>query len=137
MGTCGFIMGFLEVEPVTLHRKLFKNTASRVNDVSHITLENTLTLRRSAILGMDPMPATDTAALGARRHVMGNREGSVDCPNTCVVNAEDGKILGFNGGLVRIVCNGEGTALHVIESLRRNKSAVLNHASEVEETHVG
>ena len=71
-------MGLLEVEPVTLHRKPFMNTASRVNDVSRVAFENLLTLSRSAIHGMDPMPGTDAAAVGAGRHVLGDREGSVD-----------------------------------------------------------
>ena len=83
-------MGVLEVEPVTLHLKPFMYTASRMNDVSHTAFESLLTLSRTAVHGMDPVPGTDTAALGARGHGLGNREGSVDPPNTFMVNAENG-----------------------------------------------
>ena len=112
-------------------------TVNRVSDVSHIVLENLLTLRRSAVHGMNPMPGTDTATLGARRHVLGNREGSVGSPNTFVVNAENGQIFGLNAVHVRIVCDREGTTLQVIEALGGNKSAVPDHASEAEKTHGG
>lgn len=83
-------MGVLEVEPVTLHLKPFMYTASQMNDVSHTAFESLLTLSRTAVCGMDPMPAADATVLGARRHILGNREGGVDFPNTFVVNAENG-----------------------------------------------
>jgi len=134
-GTSGFIMVLVEVEPVTLHRKPFMYTASRMNDVSHPALENPLTLGGTAVHGMDPMPSTDAAALGARRHVLGNLEVGVELPNTRVVNGENGQILGLDALYIRGVCNGDGTTLHVIEALGGNRSAVLNHASEAEETH--
>jgi len=111
-------------------------TVGRMNDVSHTALENPLTLGRTAILGMDPMPCTDAATLGARRHVLGNIEGSVDSPNALVVNAENGQILGLDAPYVRGVCNGECTTLQVIVALGGNRSALMNRASEVEETHV-
>jgi hypothetical protein len=118
-GTTGFMMGTLDVEPVTLHRKPFMNTASRMNDVSHITLADLLTLGRTAVLGMDPMPCTDAAALGARWHILRNCEGGVEFPNTCMVNAEDGQIFGLDAVHVGGVCNGESTTPHVIEALGR------------------
>ena len=110
-------------------------TVRRMNDVSQTALENPLTLGRTAVLGMDPMPRTDAAAIWARGHVLGNIEGSVDLPNTFVVNGENGQILGLDAVHVRSVCNGECTTLQVIEALG-DKSAVLNHPGEVEETHV-
>jgi len=106
-----------------------------VNDVSYTALENQLTLGRTAVHGMDPMPRTDAAALGARRHVLGNREVSVERPNTLVINAENGQIIGLDAVHVRGVCNGEGTTLQVIVALGGNRSAVSNLASEVEEAH--
>ena len=86
---------------------------------------------------MDPMPGTDTAAIGARRHLCGNREGGVEVPNTPVVNAENGQIFRLEAVHIRSVCNGESATLQVIDSLGGNKSAALNHPSEAEETHVG
>jgi len=111
------------------------NTASWMNDVSHPALEIPLTLGRTAVLGMDPVPSTDAAALGARRHVLGNIEVSVGIPNTRVVNGKNGQVLGLDAPYVRGVCNGEATTLQVIEALGGNISAVPNHASEVEDTH--
>ena len=108
-----------------------------MSDVSHITTEILLTLRRTAVRGMDPMPGTDTAAIRARRHVLGDREGGVGYPNTLVVNAENSQILGLDAVHVGIVCNGEGTTLHVVDALKGNKSAVLHHRGEVAETHGG
>jgi len=116
-GTSGFIMEVSEVEPVTLHRKPFMYTASKMDNVSHIAFENPLTLGRTAVLGMDPMPSTDAAAIGASRHVLWNLEGSVDSPNALVVNAENGQILGLDAVHVGSVCNGEGTTLQVIMAL--------------------
>ena len=108
-----------------------------MSDVSHIRIENLLTLLRTAVRGMNPMPGTDTAALGARRHVLGDREGSAGYPNTFVVNAENSQILGLDTVHVRIVCNGEGTTLQVVDALKGNKSAVVHHRGEVAETHGG
>ena len=135
LGTTGFAMGVLEVEPVTLHRKLFMNTANWMNDVSYAALENPLTLGRTAVLGMDPMPSTDTAAFGTSRHVLWNLEGGANLPNTLVVDTENGQILGLEAVLVGGVCNGEGTTLQVIMALGENRSVVPNHASEVELAH--
>ena len=130
MGTTGFIMGVSEVEPVTWHRKPFMYTASRMDNVSHMMLENPLTLGRAAVLGMDPMPRTDAAAIWASRHVLWNLEGGVNSPNALVVDAENGQILGLDAVHVRGVCNGEGTTLQVIVALGENMSAVLNRASD-------
>ena len=80
------------------------------------------------------MPRTDAAVLGARRHVLGNVEGSVNSPNTFVVNAKNGQVLGLDAPYVRGVCNGEGTTLQVIVALGEDRSEVPNHASEVD-TH--
>jgi len=135
LGTTGVAMGVLEVDPVTLHRKPFMNTASQMNDVSHTAPENSLTLGRAAVRGMDPMPRTDAAALWASRHVLWNLEGGADLPNTLMVNAENGQILGLDAVHVRGVCNGQGTALQVIMALGGNRSAIPNHASEVEVAH--
>ena len=135
-GTSGFIRLLVEVEPVTLHRKPFMYTAGRMNDISHTALKNTLTLGRTAVLGMDPMPRTDAAVFGTSRHVLWNLEGSVDSPNALVVNTENGQILRLDAVHVGGVCNGEGTTLQVIVALGGNISVVLNRASEVEETHV-
>ena len=110
-------------------------TTSRVNDISHTAPENPLTLGRAAVHGMDPMPSTDTAAFGASRHVLWNLELRANLPNTLVVNTENGQILGLDAVHVRCVCNGEGTALQVIVTLRGNRSAALNYASEVEAAH--
>jgi hypothetical protein len=80
---------------------------------------------------MDPMPGTDTATVRAGRHVLGDLEGSVDFPNTFVVDAENGQILGLDAVHVRSVRDGEGTTLHVVMTLRGNELAVLRHAGEV------
>ena len=132
LGTTGVAMGVLEVEPVTLHRKPFMYTTSRMNDVPRTASENPLTLGRTAVHGMDPMPSTDTAVFGASRHVLWNLEGGADLPNALVVNTENGQILGLDAVHVRCVCNGEGTTLQVIVTLRGNRSAVPNHTSEIE-----
>jgi hypothetical protein len=63
---------------------------------------------------MDPMPGTDTAALGAGRHVLGDLEGSVDFPNALVIDAENGQILGLDAVYIRSVRDGEGATLQVI-----------------------
>ena len=84
------------------------------------TLENLLTLRRTAVHGMDPMPGTDTSALGAGRHVLGDIESSADFPNAFVVDAEDGQILGFDAVHVRSVRDGEGATLQIVGALRGN-----------------
>lgn len=69
---------------------------------------------------MDPMPGTDTATFRTGRHVLGDREGSVDRPNASVVDAENGQILGFDAVHVGSVGNGEGTTPQVIFTLRGN-----------------
>lgn len=131
LGTSGFIIGVLEVEPVTSHRKPFMNTANRVSNISHTTLGNPLTLRRAAVRGVDPMPGTDTTALGARRHVLGDLEGSTGFPNALVVNAENGQILRLEAVYVRSVCNGEGTTLHVVNALREINQRLFTAPAEL------
>ena len=81
---------------------------------------------------MDPMPRTDAAAFGTSRHVLWNLEGGADFPNTLVVNTENGQILGLDAVHIGCVCNGEGTTLQVTLALVENRSAVPNHASEIE-----
>ena len=114
-------MGVLEVEPVTLHRKPFMYTASGVNNLSHVDLKSPLTLRRTTVHGMDPMPGTDTAAFGARRHLRGDREWGVGFPNALVVNAEDGQVLRLDASEIGSVRDGESATLQVINALRRKK----------------
>ena len=92
-------------------------TASRMDNVSHMMLENPLTLGRAAVLGMDPMPRTDAAAIWASRHVLWNLEGGVNSPNALVIDAENGQILGLDAVHVRGVCNGESTTLQVVVAL--------------------
>jgi len=70
---------------------------------------------------MDPVPSTDTAAIGAGRHVLGDLERSVDFPNTLVVDAENGQILRLDAVHVRSVRNGEGTTLQVVMALGGNE----------------
>ena len=103
----------------------------------HRALENPLTLLRTAVCFMDPMPGTDAAAGGARRHFSRNLEDGADRPNTCLVNAENGQILRLDAVHIRIVCNGEGATPQIINALRRNKTSVLSHANEITTTHVG
>ena len=93
------------------------------------TLENSLTLRGAAVDGMDPMPCTDTATLGAGRHVLGNLEGSVDAPNTVVIDTEDRQILGLDAVHIGSVRDGEGTTLHVFMRLRGDELAAPYHRS--------
>lgn len=80
-----------------------------------------LTLRRTAVHGMDPMPSADTSTVGTRWHVLGDREGGIDIPDTLVVDAENGQILRLNAVYVRGVCNGKGATLHVIDTLKRKR----------------
>ena len=68
---------------------------------------------------MDPMPGTDTAAVGTRRHVLGDLEGSVYFPNTLVVDTENGQILGLDAVHIGGVRNGEGTTFQVIVALQK------------------
>jgi len=67
------------------------------------------------------MPGTDTAAFGTSRHVLGDLEGSVDFPNTFVVDTEDGQILGLDVVHVGGVRNGESTTLQVLVALHENE----------------
>lgn len=101
------------------------------------TLKNPLTLFRTTVHGMDPMPATDTAALGARRHVLGDLERCVDRPDTAVVNAENDQILRLYGVYIRSVRDGESATLQVIDTLKGKKLAVPDGTSEVTRTHIG
>ena len=103
----------------------------------HRALGNLLTLLRTAVRQMDPMPGTDAAALGASRHFFRNLEDGADRPNTCLVNAENGQILRLDAVHIRIICNGEGATPQVINPLRRNKISVLKHANEDAKTHGG
>ena len=66
---------------------------------------------------MDPMPGTNTTTIGARGHVLGDLEGSVDFPNTLVVDTKDGQILGLDAVYIGGVGNGESTSLQVIMAL--------------------
>jgi len=67
------------------------------------------------------MPGADTAALGTGRHVLGDLEGSVDFPDTLMVDTEDGQILGLDAVHVGSVRNREGTTFQVIVALRENE----------------
>lgn len=120
-----------EVEPVTLHRKPFIYTVDQMSDVSRATGEDLLTLRRTTVLGMNPMPCTNTAAFGTGRHVRRDREGSADCPNTSVVDTKNGQILRLDTVHVRSVGNGEGTTPQVIFALREIGLAVRRWADKV------
>jgi hypothetical protein len=111
-------MGVLELEPVTLHRKPFMNTGQNERYFLPV-FENLRTLRGAAVRGMDPMPGTDTAAVGAGRHILGDREESIDRPNTLTVDAENCQIRGLDAVHVGRVCNGKGASLHVINTLKR------------------
>ena len=137
MGTSGVAMGVFEVEPVTLHRKPFMYTVSRMSEVSNAIPESLPTLGGTAVCGMDPMPGTDATAIWAGRHVFGDLEASANFPDTFVIDTEDGQILRLEAVHVRSVCDGEATTLHVIETLRGNISAVLNHTGGVGKTHGG
>jgi len=70
---------------------------------------------------MDPMPSTDTTAVRAGRHVLGDLEGSVDFPNTLVINTENGQILGLDAVHVGGIRDGEGATLQVIVALGGNE----------------
>lgn len=74
---------------------------------------------------MDPVPGTDTAFIGAGRHILGDLEGSVDVPNTDVVDTENGQILRLDAVHVRRVRDGEGATLQVIVALDGNELVVL------------
>ena len=67
------------------------------------------------------MPGTDTTAVGARWHVLGDLERSVDLPNTFVVDTEDSQILGLDAVHVGGIRDGEGTTLQVILALGGNE----------------
>ena len=84
---------------------------------------------------MDPMPGTDTTTFGTRRHVLGDLEGSVDFPNTLVVDTENGQILGLDAVHVGGVRDGEGTTLQVLVALRRNEQTVLCQRQSRTETY--
>ena len=66
---------------------------------------------------MDPMPSTDTTAIGTGWHVRGNLELRADRPNTLMVDTENGQVLGLDAVHIRGVRNGEGTTLHVVNAL--------------------
>lgn len=70
----------------------------------------------TAVHGMNPMPSTDTAAVGARRHILGNLEVGIDRPNALMVNAENGQILGLDAVHVRSIRNRKGATLHVVNA---------------------
>lgn len=59
----------------------------------------------TAVYGMNPMPGTDTATVGARRHILRNLEVGIDRPNALVVDAENGQILGLDAVHVRSIRN--------------------------------
>ena len=95
-------------------------------------LGNLLTLGRTAVHGVDPMPGADTAAIGTGRHVLGDLEGSVDLPNTLMVDTEDGQILGFDAVHVGGVRDREGTTFQVIMALRVEMNKRFFVGAEVE-----
>lgn len=94
-------------------------TVNNMRDGSSVALVKQLTLSRTAVHGMDPVPTTDATAVWAGRHVLGDLEDSVDAPDTLMVNAEDDQILGFNAVHVRSVRDGEGTTLQIVYALKR------------------
>jgi hypothetical protein len=89
-------------------------TVSRMRGGSPVVLRKQLTLSRTAICGMDPMPSTDTTAIWAGRHVLGDLEDGIDVPDALMVDAEDDQILGLDAVHVRSVRDGKGATLHVI-----------------------
>lgn len=103
----------------------------------HADLKNPLTLLRTTVHGMDPMPGTDTAAFGARRHISGDLEFGEDGPDTCVVNGENDQILRLYAVEIRFVRDGESATLQVIDTLKGKQLAVLDGTGEVTKTHIG
>ena len=89
-----------------------------MSDDQLMDLRNWLTLSRTAVDGVDPVPSTDTAVIGAGRHVLGNLEQGIDYLNTLVVDAENRQILGLDAIHVRSVCNGKGATPQVINALK-------------------
>ena len=67
------------------------------------------------------MPGTDTTAVGARWHVFGDLERSVDLPNTFVVDTENSQILGLDAVHIGGIGDGEGATLQVILALGGNE----------------
>ena len=106
---------------MTLHRKPFMYTTNTMSDDQLMDLRNWLTLSRTVVDGVDPVPSTDTAVIGAGRHVLGNLEQGIDYLNTLVVDAENCQILGLDAIHVRSVCNGKGATPQVINALKGNK----------------
>jgi hypothetical protein len=98
-------------------------TTSTMSDGRLMELWNWLTLSRTAVDGVDPMPSTDTTVLGAGRHVLGNLKQGINYLNTLVVDAEDRQILGLDAIHVRSVRNGKGATPQVIGALKRSKLA--------------
>ena len=96
-------------------------TVNRVRDGSPATLEKELTLGRTTVNGMDPVPGADTTAVWARRHVLGDLEDGVDGPNALMVNTEHDQILGFDAVHIRSVSDGQGATLQVIDALKRKQ----------------
>jgi len=91
-----------------------RGVGSRAGDLAPEVIHEHLC--RTAVDGMDPMPGTDTAAIGTRRHVLGDREWGVDIPNAQVVNTENDQILRLEAVRIGRVRNGECAALHVINA---------------------
>ena len=113
-------MGVVEVAPVTLHRKPFMYTVRGISG-GRMEYLSQLTLRGTAVHGVDPMPGTDAAAFGTGRHVLGDLEWGVDFPNTFVVDTENSQIFGFDAVHVGSVRDREGTTLQVLMALRGNE----------------
>ena len=121
LGTSGFRRGELEVEPVTLHRKPFMNTVNGMRDGSAVTRRKQPTLGRTAVHGMDPVPTADTTVVWAGRHVLRDLEDGVDAPDTLMIDAEDGQILGLDAVHVGSVRDGKGATLQIVYALKRKQ----------------
>lgn len=74
------------------------------------TVERQLTLLSTAVGGVDPEPCTVAPSRRARWHVGWNLEIREPGPYTCLVHAEDGKVLGLNGRDIGLVGDSKSTS---------------------------